>query len=101
MYLVREIFHCKPGKAKDFVKMNKEVFEAMKGMKELEGSGNYRICTDFTTGYWTVVLEMEIDNLDRFGNMSRAFTSRPDIAEKMKGYMDLITGGTREIWKVE
>src|SRR5438045_421719 len=98
MYLIREIFQCKPGKAKDFVKMNKEVYEHM---KDMEGFGDYRLCTDFTTNYWTVVLEHTVDKLDRFGDMARSFTMKPEVKDIMKGYMDLVEGGRREIWKVE
>ena len=101
MYLIREIFQCKPGKAKDFVKMNKQVYEKMKGMEGMEGFGDYRICTDFTTNYWTVVLEHTVDKLDRFGDMARSFTGSQEIKDIMKGYMDLVEGGRREIWKVE
>ena len=98
MFIIREVFKCKPGKAKDLVKIFKKLVEAMKGEK---GMGETRIMTDYVADYWTVVTEWEVETLEKFAEEARTVTSRPEVAEIFKGYMDLVEGGRREIWKVE
>jgi hypothetical protein len=59
MYLVRDVFQTKPGKANDLVKIFKEADKFMpKG-----GIGKTRIVTDVVSNYWTVVMEIEIEDL--------------------------------------
>ena len=97
MYIIRDIFRTKPGKAKDLVGRFKKTIPIM----QKEGFQNPRVMTDIVANYWTVILEAEVDNLGTFEQHSRNFTSRPEVAEIMKGYMDLVDGGHREIFKVE
>ena len=59
MYLVRDVFQTKPGKANDLVKIFKEADKFM----PKEGVGKTRIVTDVVSNYWTVVMEIEIENL--------------------------------------
>jgi hypothetical protein len=96
MYLVRDVFQTKPGKAKDLVKIFKESGKFM----PKEGIGKTRVITDVVANYWTVVLEIEIENLSVWEKMS-GFTSKPEVREIMKDYMTLVEGGHREIFKIE
>jgi hypothetical protein len=96
MYLIRDTFACKPGKAKDLVRIFKETRTIM----EEHEYKNVRILTDIVSNYWTVVLEVEVESLQDFENR-RGFTSRPEVREIMKDYMTLVTGGKREIFNVE
>ena len=96
MFLIRDIFYTKPGKAKDLVAKFKASVEHLP-----EGIKNARVMTDFVATYWTVVLQIEVDELSVYTDMARSFTSKPEVQEIMKGYMDLVTGGKREIFKVE
>jgi hypothetical protein len=98
MFLVRDIFQAKPGKAGALAKIFKQAGEHTKGM---EGYSNYRVMTDMVSTYWTVVTEVEVDNIERYTDMARVFTSKPEVAELFKGYMDLVQGGHREIFKIE
>jgi heme-degrading monooxygenase HmoA len=95
MYVVRDIFTTKPGKAKELVNKFKQ---AAPYMKEA-GYHNTRTMTDVVSNYWTVVIETEVDSLAAF-EKTEGFTSRPEVKEIMKGYMDLVKGGHREIFKV-
>ena len=97
MYLVREVFHTKPGKAKELVKKFKQAapFFEKQGMKGL------RIMTDIATTYWTVVIETEVEDLGDFAKELRSGTSEPEVAKIMEGYMDLVEGGHREIYLIE
>ena len=96
MYLVRDIFKCKPGKAKELVNIFKQTIPFMEG----ENISNARLLTDVVSEYWTVVLETEVETLADFENR-RGFTSKPEVQEIMKDYMTIVEGGKREIFKIE
>jgi hypothetical protein len=96
MYLIRDTFQCKPGKAKELVKKFKQTTPFM----EQQHLKNVRIMTDIVSSYWTVVLEGEVESLSQFENQ-KGFTSQPKVKEIMAGYMDLVDGGKREIFFIE
>ena len=102
MYLVRDIFNCKPGKVRPMV----DKFIAMGKLSEKLGMPRMRVMTDFCAEqYWTVVSEMEVPNLQAFEDMmSNPQGSAEDMKqfeEIMKGYHELVDHGRREIYKVE
>jgi hypothetical protein len=94
MIVIRNVFQCKPGQAKNLVKMMKETAASNPQMK------NARILTDACAGFWTVVLETEAESLTAFEKQF-AESSTPEARKAMDGYMELVTGGYREIFKVE
>lgn len=96
MYLIRDVFKCKPGMAKDLVKKFKLTIPFM----EAQQFNNVKIMTDVVSNYWTVVLEGEVNSLGAFEN-HKGFTSQPEVKEIMAGYMDLVDSGYREIFKIE
>jgi hypothetical protein len=97
VYVVRNVFQCKPGKAKELVEKMKAAGPHLEAM----GVRNRRILSDAATGFWTVVVEAEVENVaDYFDALDRRGGSR-ELAEAMAGYMELITGGRREIYKLE
>jgi hypothetical protein len=98
MYLVREVFNTHPGKAKELVK----IFKA--AMPHFEKSGemkNGKVMTDATGPYWTVVFESEVTDLGDFFKNLRSGPPDPELMEIMKGYMDCVAGGHREIYVLE
>ena len=97
MYLIREIFKCKPGKAKEIVK----IFKKARPHMEKDGFTNGKIMTDFVSDYWTVVLQYEVKKLDQFADKARSETTNPELGEIFKGYMDFLEGGRREIYLLE
>mgnify|MGYP001589977673 CR=1 FL=1 len=98
MYMAREVFHCKPGKAKDVVAK----FKKLSGVMQEMGFGPSRIYTDVSgENYWTVVMEQEIEKIDDLAEMSRKTMSDPRMAKAMKNYHELVLNGRREIYKVE
>jgi hypothetical protein len=97
MFLIRDIFHTKPGKAKELVKKIKQAAPHF----EKQGMKNVKIMTDIATTYWTVVIEWEVADLSDFGKEVRGATSQPEVENIMKGYMDLVDGGEREIFMIE
>ena len=100
--LVREIFHCKPGKVRPFV----EKFHAMARLGEAAGQGKIRILTDFTgVRYWTCVAEFEVADLATFEKMMRgegmSEADGKEMERVMQGYHDLVEEGRREIYRIE
>lgn len=97
MYVVRDIFQTKPGKAKELAAK----FKAAAPHLEAMGLGRLRVMTDAVAGYWTVVAEGEVESLDHYFDVARREREHPEIAEAMRGYMDLVLGGRREIFRLE
>ena len=98
MYLIREIFQAKPGKAKDLVKMFKQ---AAPHFEKMGGGKNMKVLTDIVSTYWTVIVESETDDIGGFFTNLRSATMSNELKEIMKGYMDCVEGGKREIFMIE
>lgn len=97
MYVVRNVFTCKPGKAKDLVARFKAAEPHLREM----GVRNTRILSDTSAGFWTVVVESEAERLDDYFDLVRQRPSNPEAEKALGGYMDLVTGGRREIFRIE
>jgi hypothetical protein len=98
MYLIREVFQAKPGKAKDLVKMFKL---AAPHFEKTEEVSNMKVMTDIVSNYWTVVIESETNNIGGFITNLRSATMSEDLKVIMKDYMNCIEGGHREIFMIE
>ncbi len=97
MYLVRDVLNTKPGKAKELVAKFKSAAPSM----EKAGYRNLKIMTDIVADYWTVVLQYEMEDLSDFANRMRTATGEKEVQNIMKGYMELLNGGRREIFLIE
>lgn len=97
MYVVRDIFRCKPGKAKDLIGKFKA---SLKSAEQHDGFSNSRVLVDVVADYWTVVIESDVASLEQFEQHMREFGTRPEVREAMEGYMDLVEGGRREIFRI-
>ena len=104
MYVIRELMYCKPGKVRALV----DKFLAMNELAPKVGMPTMRIMKDFAAErYWTVVAEMEVENLDAFEKMMAggappgAEAEMAKMDEIMTGYHDLVDHGKREIYRVE
>jgi len=63
MLLIREVFHCRPGKVRPLL----EKFQAMNRIMANAGQGNMRLMTDFSgERYWTLVAEFETPGMAEF-----------------------------------
>ena len=98
MYLIRETFQAKPGKAKDLVKMFKLAAPHFAKEQKMQ---NMKVLTDIVGNYWTVVVETEVEELGIFFKELRTATMSDEVKEIMKGYMDCVEGGRREIFMIE
>jgi heme-degrading monooxygenase HmoA len=97
MYVVRDVFRCKAGKAKELVAKFKKSIESM---ERVDGFVNVRLMVDFVADYWTVVLESDVASLEQFEKHMSEWSSRPEVREAMEGYMDLVEDGRREIFRI-
>ncbi len=98
MFLVRNVFHAKPGKAKELV----AIFKKAAPLLESTGVPKVtRVLTDTVATFWTVVIESEVEDLNAYMDLAGAISKKPEIGEAMKGYMDLVSGGHREIFRIE
>ena len=97
MFVVRDVFRCKPGKAKELVEKFKRTVQSM---EEHDRFTNIRIMVDAVADYWTVVLEADMATLDDFERHMNEFGARPEVREAMAGYMDLVIEGRREIFRL-
>lgn len=97
MYVVRNVFKCKPGKAKAIIEKLKKANELMKGAGAVI---NERVLVDEVATFWTVVIETEVEDMAKFAESMQEYGSRADVQEAMAGYMDMVDGGYREIFRV-
>ena len=97
MYVVRDVFRCRPGKAKELVEKFRRTVASM---EEKDAFRNVRLMVDAVADYWTVVLEADVEKLEDFERHMNEFGSRPEVREALAGYMDLVIEGRREIFRI-
>jgi hypothetical protein len=97
MFLIRDVFRCKPGKVRALAEKFKKTIPSM---EREDGFVNCRVMTDFVGTYWTVVLQAEVDSLEKFEKHMREFGTRPAVRKALDSYMDLVHGGHREIYRI-
>jgi hypothetical protein len=97
MYVVRDVFRCKPGHSKSVAEKFKKSFALM---EKTQGGGSARVLVDYVTNYWTVVMEIEVESLAEFERQMTEYSSSVEFRELMKGYMDEVEGGHREIFRI-
>ena len=95
MHVIRNVFKCKPGKAKDVV----EKFKAAHALLTIEGV-RPRLLVDEVASFWTVVAEVEVDDLSTFDKVMQERGSNQEIQQAMAGYTDLVESGYREIFRI-
>jgi hypothetical protein len=96
-YLVRDVFRCKPGQAKALAAKLRATLPATEAA---DGFRNCRLLVDAVATYWTVVWEAEIDSLQQLEGHMATWAQRPEVQAAMAGYLDLVAGGHREIFRI-
>ena len=93
MFVIRNVFKCKPGQAKNVIEKFKAAIPLMEGL-------NQRLMVDEVAGFWTVVVELQVEDLGSFEQTLKDRGSRKDVQDAMAGYMDYVHEGYREIYRV-
>ena len=97
MLLIRDVFRCRPGKSAEVARRLQRTIPSTEAE---DGFRNSRVLVDYVGGYWTVVLEGEVDDLSQFEHHMAGYASRPAVQEAMRGYTDLVEAGYREIFRI-
>lgn len=97
MLLIRDVFRCKPGTSRRVAEMFKQTIPSM---EQEDGFRNCRVLLDYVGAYWTVVLEAEVDDIDRFAHHMQHFSARPEVKQALAGYLEMVESGYREVFRV-
>ena len=97
MFLIRNVFKCKPGRAKNLIEKFKKTTQLMKAAGAVYVE---RILVDEVAAFWTVVIETQVEDMAAFAKSMQEYGSRTDVQEAMAGYMDMVDGGYREIFRI-
>ncbi len=98
MYMVRDVFNCKRGKAL-------EIAADMKAWQDWlirTGNNSGKVYADMSGPFDTVVLEFEVESLDEYYVMERGLYIDPDAdTARLTGHLnEATTSGYREIFEV-
>ena len=93
MLLICNCFVAKPGNAS---KLAAQLKDAMVTTK----IGKQRVLTDLTGEFNRVILETEVRDLAEFDAMHKEYSSNSALREKMKGYTEFWSRGSREILQI-
>ena len=103
MILVRTVFQGKfgtGGKLAAAMSADNEVIAAT--MEKLVGGRRkWRVLTDLSGSFDTVVFEVEAESLAEWEKVRTAMFQMEDFGESMAQTEDLITGGRNEYWTIE
>jgi hypothetical protein len=97
MYLIRDVFRCKPGHAGELAHRFKQTIPSMESE---DGFQRCQVMVDAVASYWTVILQAEVDTLEGFEHHLRTFGTRPEVRAALEGYMELVEEGHREIYRI-
>ena len=93
MIVVRNSFVAKPGQAGRLVAHFKEM-AALAQMK------TWRVLTDMTGEFNTVVFEHEVESLAALEELLKKYMSDPQIKAKAKDYLEMWETGSRQLLRV-
>lgn len=94
MFVIRNVFRCKPGQAK------KVIDKFQSAMPMMQQIAKHRILVDEVASFWTVVIETETEDMAAFEKMLRERGQQKEVQDAMSGYMDFVDSGYREIFRV-
>ena len=94
MIVVQDIFRLKFGKAKDAL----EIIKKMKPLIERSGVKGMRALTDLTGTSYTLVLEIQMENLRSFEETLGIAFADKEWQELYKQFVPLVESGERQIF---
>lgn len=98
MYVIREVLHCQPGKARQMIEKFRSISTVMKDL----GREPLRLLTDVTgEPFWTIIAEAKVEKIDDFFAMERTLMANETLRRTMADYHELVQRGRREIYRIE
>jgi hypothetical protein len=97
MYLIRDVFRCRPGKAGEVARRFKEAAPHLAADGTMR---NVQVMHDYVAAYWTVVLQAEVDDLGDFDRHMAEWRNHAEMQRIMSGYMELVQEGYREVFRL-
>ena len=98
MLVARQVFQAKYGRGDELVALFKEFNSRM---QEVGGTApRFRILTDATGPFFTVVTEVEVESLAAWEGSFRESMARPWIGEWFGRMMPLVESGSREFYNI-
>ena len=103
MILARTVFQGKFGKGGELAAaMSKGNEEFAATMEKLVGTPRkWRVLTDLSGSFDTVVFEVEAESLAEWEKVRTAMFQMEDFGESMAQTVDMIVGGRNEYWTIE
>ena len=96
MIIVRDVFQARYGKGSDLVVLFKE-FRGKIATKVAD----YRILTDASGPFFTVVTEMQFESMAAWDQQSTEIFSRPEFGDWFGRMTPLVESGRRDFYKIE
>ena len=98
MYVIREVVNCKPGKVRQMVQKFTTISMVMKEM----GHEPLRVLTDVAGDpFWTIIAEARVEHIDDFFALEQKLMANEALRTAMADYHDLVSGGRREVYRIE
>jgi hypothetical protein len=98
MLVARQVFRAKYGRGDELVTLFREFNTRMR--EGDDGGPRFRILTDLTGPFFTVVTEVEVESLSDWEGRFRASMDRPWIGEWFSRTAQLVETGSREFYYV-
>ncbi len=98
MLVARQVFRAKYGRGDELVTLFRELNARM---READGTApNFRILTDVSGPFFTVVTEVEVESLAAWEGSFRESMARPWMGEWFSRMMPLVEAGSREFYTI-
>ncbi len=98
MLVARQVFRAKYGRGDELVALFKELNE--RRQEEDQTSLRFRILTDATGPFFTVVTEVEVESFAAWEGSFREGMARPWMGEWFGRMMPLVESGSREFYNI-
>jgi hypothetical protein len=96
MIVVRDIFQVKFGKMKEA----KDIWKEMTKLFPAETRGRYRLLTDLTGQYYTLVMENTYKDLAEYATTGQTGMDNPAMGALYQKFIPLVDSGRREIFTI-
>ncbi len=98
MLVARQVFRAKYGRGDELVALFQEFNARMQEAGET--APRFRILTDATGTFFTVVTEIEVENFAAWEGSFREAMDRPWMGEWFSRMMPLVESGSREFYNI-